>query len=189
MKALLILYPAGKEARAVCILGIDPGYAIVGFGALDYTANRFRTLQYGAITTASHTAFEDRLAEIYTDMTQLLANVQPDAMAMETLFYTTNQKTVIAVAEARGVLLLAARQANVPVFEYTPLQVKQSVSGYGRAPKKQVQEMTKRLLGLDAVPKPDDTADALAMAICHAYSFRSRQYGVAKTKRQQMGYE
>ena len=178
-----------KGGSAVRILGIDPGYAIVGFGAVDYTANRFQTLQYGAITTASHTAFEDRLAEIYDDMNQLLSNVQPDALAMETLFYTTNQKTVIAVAEARGVLLLAARRAGVPIFEYTPLQVKQSVSGYGRAPKKQVQEMTKRLLHLDAVPKPDDTADALAMAICHAYSFRSRQYGMAKTKRQQMGYE
>ncbi len=172
------------------ILGIDPGYAIVGFGALDYTANRFTTLQYGAITTAAHTTFEDRLAEIYTDMTTLLANVRPDAMAIETLFYTTNQKTVIAVAEARGVLLLAARQAQVPVYEYTPLQVKQSVSGYGRAPKKQVQEMTKTLLRLPAVPKPDDTADALAMAICHAYSARARQYGViAPTKRQRMGYE
>lgn len=121
-------------------------------------------------------------------MTQLLAAVKPDAMAIETLFYTTNQKTVIAVAEARGVLLLCARQAGVPVFEYTPLQVKQSVSGYGKATKKQVQEMTRTLLKLPAVPKPDDTADALAMAICHAYSYRSKQYGVALTKRQQMGY-
>ena len=109
------------------ILGIDPGYAIVGFGALDYTRNTFTTLQYGAITTKAHTTFEDRLSEIYDDMTQLLAAVKPDAMAIETLFYTTNQKTVIAVAEARGVLLLCARQAGVPVFEYTPLQVKQSV--------------------------------------------------------------
>lgn len=171
------------------ILGVDPGYAIVGFGAVEYAANQFQTLQYGAITTAAHTVFEDRLAEIYADMTQLLETIKPDALAMETLFYTTNQKTVIAVAEARGVLLLAARQAGVHICEYTPLQIKQSVSGYGRAPKKQVQEMTKRLLRLPAVPKPDDTADALAVAICHAYSFRSRQYGVARTKRQQMGYE
>lgn len=174
--------------RAMRILGIDPGYAIVGFGALDYTRNTFTTLQYGAITTKAHTTFEDRLSEIYDDMTQLLAAVKPDAMAIETLFYTTNQKTVIAVAEARGVLLLCARQAGVPVFEYTPLQVKQSVSGYGKATKKQVQEMTRTLLKLPAVPKPDDTADALAMAICHAYSYRSKQYGVALTKRQQMGY-
>jgi crossover junction endodeoxyribonuclease RuvC len=170
------------------ILGIDPGYAIVGFGALDYEKNQLIPVQYGAITTPSHTVFEDRLAEIYTDMTQLLQTVQPDAMAIETLFYTSNQKTVIAVAEARGVILLCARQAGVPIFEYTPLQVKQSVSGYGKATKKQVQEMTKRLLHLDEVPKPDDTADALAMAICHAYSHRSKQYGVALTRRQQMGY-
>lgn len=171
------------------ILGIDPGYAIVGFGALDDTKNILTPLRYGAITTKSHTTFEDRLAEIYDDMTALLRVVQPDAMAIETLFYTTNQKTVIAVAEARGVLLLCARQAGVPIFEYTPLQVKQSVSGYGRAPKKQVQEMTRRLLKLPEVPKPDDTADALAMAICHAYSYRSKQYGITKTKRQLMGYE
>ena len=176
------------EVRDLRVLGIDPGYAIVGFGALDYEKNAFTTLQYGAITTPSHTVFEDRLAEIYDDMSLLLKNVRPDAMAIETLFYTTNQKTVIAVAEARGVILLCARQAGVPIFEYTPLQVKQSVSGYGKATKKQVQEMTKRLLRLDEVPKPDDTADALAMAICHAYSCRSKQYGVALTRRQQMGY-
>ena len=184
-----MLFCVEKGVRGVRILGIDPGYAIVGFGALDYTRNAFTTLRYGAITTQSHTTFEDRLSEIYDDMTELLGLVRPDAMAIETLFYTTNQKTVIAVAEARGVLLLCARRAGVPVFEYTPLEVKQSVSGYGRATKKQVQEMTRRLLELPSVPKPDDTADALAMAICHAYSYRSRQYGVAKTKRQQMGYE
>lgn len=171
------------------ILGIDPGYAIVGFGALEYKKNTFTTLQYGAITTQAHTPFADRLLELYTDLTQLLATVQPDAMAIETLFFQSNQKTVIAVAEARGVILLAARQAEVPIFEYTPLQVKQSVSGYGKAAKKQVQEMTRRLLALENVPKPDDTADALAMAICHAYSYRSKQYGLAQTKRQGMGYE
>ncbi|MEG1640579.1 MAG: crossover junction endodeoxyribonuclease RuvC [Ruthenibacterium sp.] len=170
------------------ILGIDPGYAIVGFGTLDYTANRFTTLQYGAITTQAHTAFENRLCEVFDDMTQLLENTKPDALAIETLFFQSNQKTVMAVAEARGVILLAARKAQVPIFEYTPLQVKQSVSGYGKATKKQVQEMTKTILRLDKIPKPDDTADALAMAICHAYSYRSKQYGVALTKRQQMGY-
>ncbi|MEG0911322.1 MAG: crossover junction endodeoxyribonuclease RuvC [Ruthenibacterium sp.] len=170
------------------ILGIDPGYAIVGFGTLDYTKNRFTTLQYGAITTEAHTVFEDRLCEVYDDMTQLLENTKPDALAIETLFFQSNQKTVMAVAEARGVILLAARKANVPIFEYTPLQVKQSVSGYGKATKKQVQEMTKTILRLEKIPKPDDTADALAMAICHAYSYRSKQYGIALTKRQQMGY-
>lgn len=170
------------------ILGIDPGYAIVGFGAVEYEHNNFRTIQYGSITTTAHSSFVDRLQEIFVDMQTLIANVKPDAMAIETLFFTTNQKTVIAVAEARGVILLAARLANVPIFEYTPLQVKQSVSGYGKAPKKQVQEMTKTLLQLKEIPKPDDTADALAMAICHAYSYRSKQFGVAKTKREEMGY-
>ena len=171
------------------ILGIDPGYAIVGYGAVDYEKNRFTPLQYGAITTRSHTQFEDRLLEIYTDLTVLLSEVKPDAVAMETLYFQTNHTTAIAVAQARGVLLLASRQAHVPVFEYTPMQVKQSVSGYGKATKKQVQEMTRTLLHLCEVPKPDDTADALAMAICHAYSVGSRQYGLTRTKRQQMGYE
>lgn len=170
------------------ILGIDPGYAIIGFGILDYTAHQFTTLQYGAIRTDSHGVFEDRLNEIFDDMTELLAVAKPEAVAIESLFFANNQKTVIAVAQARGVILLACRRAGVPIFEYTPLQVKQGVSGYGKASKKQVQEMTKTILHLDAVPKPDDTADALAMAICHAYSYRSKQYGMALTKRQQMGY-
>ena len=170
------------------VLGIDPGYAIVGFGALDYEKNRFSVVRYGAITTRSHTQFEDRLEEIYNDTCHILDVLRPDAMAIETLFFTTNKTTAIAVAEARGVILLASKQAHVPVFEYTPMQVKQSVSGYGKAPKKQVQEMTKTLLGLDEVPKPDDTADALAIAICHAYSCRSLQYGIALTRRQQLGY-
>ncbi|MEG0877787.1 MAG: crossover junction endodeoxyribonuclease RuvC [Oscillospiraceae bacterium] len=170
------------------VLGIDPGYAIVGFGVIDYDKGNFKTVQYGAIRTKAHAAFEDRLQEVFNDMETLLANVKPDAMAIETLFFTSNQKTVMAVAEARGVLLLAAKRANVPIFEYTPLQVKQSVAGYGKAPKKQVQEMTRTLLKLDEVPKPDDTADALAMAICHAHSSRSLQFGIGITKRQSMGY-
>lgn len=170
------------------VLGIDPGYAIVGFGAVDYNGAKFTPVQFGAITTRSHTVFEDRLQEIYDDMTALLKHTQPDAMAIETLFLTTNQKTVIAVAEARGVILLAAKKAGVPIFEYTPLQAKLSVAGYGKATKKQMQEMTKRLLNLAEVPKPDDTADALAMAICHAHSCRSLQFGKTTTKRQQMGY-
>jgi crossover junction endodeoxyribonuclease RuvC len=172
----------------VRVLGIDPGYAIVGFGVVDYDKGKFATVQYGAIRTEAHTAFEDRLLEVFTDMETLLATVKPDAMAIETLFFTSNQKTVIAVAEARGALLLAAKRAGVPVFEYTPLQVKQSVAGYGKATKKQVQEMTRTLLKLDTVPKPDDTADALAMAICHAHSSRSLQFGMNVTKRQSMGY-
>lgn len=170
------------------VLGLDPGYAIVGYGVVEGEAAKPNPVTYGAITTQAHTAFEDRLAEIFEDVQQLLAATKPQAVAIETLFYTTNQKTVIAVAEARGVILLAVRLAGVPIFEYTPLQVKQSVAGYGRATKKQMQEMTRRLLRLKTVPKPDDAADALAMAMCHLYSARSLQFGKTQTRRQQMGY-
>ena len=152
------------------ILGIDPGYAIVGYGVIEYQNNHFRVLDFGAITTKAHTDFNDRLLHIHAGLTNLIEIYRPEAMAIEKLFFNTNQKTAIDVAQARGVILLSARQHNVNIFEYTPLQVKQSVVGYGRAEKKQVQEMTKLLLNLDAVPKPDDTADALAMAICHAHS-------------------
>ena len=170
------------------ILGLDPGYAIVGFGALDFDGARLSPVQYGAITTRSHTQFEARLGEIYDDLAGLLSALQPDAVAMETLFYQNNKTTAFAVAEARGVLRLAAHKFGVQVYEYTPMQVKQSVTGYGKATKPQVQELPRTLLRLDAPPKPDDAADALAMAICHAYSHRSRQYGLTLTKRQQQGY-
>lgn len=152
------------------ILGIDPGYAIVGYGAIDFTKNRFTILQYGAITTKAGVLFSDRLAEIFNDMNLLIGKVQPDAIAIEKLFFNTNTTTAIDVAQARGVILLCAKQNNVPVFEYTPLQVKSAVTGYGKAEKKQVMEMTKSILGLEKVPKPDDTADALAIAICHAHT-------------------
>lgn len=170
------------------VLGIDPGYAIVGYSVLRGDAGNIGADTFGAITTEAHTTFEDRLAEVYGDVRQLLEIHKPEAMAIESLFYTSNQKTVIAVAEARGVILLAARQANVPIFEYTPLQIKQSVAGYGRATKKQMQEMTRRLLKLKEIPKPDDAADAVAVAICHIHSARSLQFGKTETKRQQMGY-
>lgn len=151
------------------ILGIDPGYAIVGYGVLDYRANRFQVLEYGAVTTQAGTPFNDRLAQIYDGLCEIISRQHPQAMAIEKLFYNTNAKTVIDVAQARGVIMLAAKQHHVETFEYTPLQVKQSVVGYGRAEKKQVQEMTRIILGLESVPKPDDTADALAMAICHGH--------------------
>lgn len=170
------------------VLGLDPGYAIVGYGVLDGRGRTYKPVTYGAITTQAHTVFEERLEEIYNDMTELLAQTKPDAMAIETLFFTSNQKTVIAVAEARGVILLAAKKACVPIFEYTPLQVKQSVAGYGRATKNQVQEMTRRFLRLKKIPKPDDAADALALAICHMHSATSKQFGMGETRRQQMGY-
>lgn len=155
------------------ILGIDPGYAIVGYGVLEYRNNRFTVLDYGAITTEAHTPFPERLEKIYRDLCALMTRFQPQAMSIEKLFYNTNAKTVIDVAQARGVTVLAAQQNGVEIFEYTPLQVKQSVVGYGRAEKKQVQEMTRIILHLEKIPKPDDTADALAMAICHGHASSS----------------
>ena len=152
------------------IMGIDPGYAIVGVGLVDYDNVRFSLVEYGAITTPAELPFETRLRQIYDDMVGLITQYRPDAVAMEQLFFTTNRTTAIAVAEARGVLLLAAEQQGIPVFSYTPLQVKSAVVGYGKAEKEQVMEMTRRLLCLREVPKPDDTADALAIAICHCHA-------------------
>lgn len=151
------------------IIGIDPGYAIVGYGIIKYENNRFQVLDFGSVTTQAGEAFPLRLKAIYEDLSYLFDKYKPDAMAIEKLFFNTNKKTAVDVAQARGVILLAAGMNHCRIFEYTPLQVKQSVVGYGRAEKKQVQEMTKQMLGLSAVPKPDDTADALAMAICHAH--------------------
>lgn len=156
------------------IIGIDPGYAIVGYGVVSYNNMSFTTLDYGAITTDAGTEFNKRLLKIYNEFVQLLILHKPDAVSIEKLFFNNNQKTAIDVAQARGIFLLACEQYNVPCFEYTPLQVKQAVVGYGRAQKAQVMDMTKRLLKLSKVPKPDDTADALAIAICHAHSAPSR---------------
>lgn len=151
------------------ILGIDPGYAIVGWGVIEYEHSRFRVLGYGAITTNADTPFPQRLESIYNDMCYVFEKYKPSVMSMEKLFYNSNQKTVIDVAQARGVITLCAQMHKKEIFEYTPLQVKQSVTGYGRAEKKQVMEMTRSILSLESVPKPDDTADALALAICHAH--------------------
>ena len=156
------------------VLGIDPGYAIVGWGVVDYQGNRFSPVGFGAVTTAAGVDFEKRLEQVYQGVKEVFETDRPEALSIEKLFYQDNQTTVIGVAEARGVILLAAAQAGVPIFEYTPMQVKQSVSGYGMAVKKQVQEMTRILLHLPTVPKPDDTADALAMAITHCHCARSR---------------
>lgn len=152
------------------VLGIDPGYAIVGFGVTEYYNNRFSVVDFGAVQTAADMPFSLRLERIYDDISLVIDRTKPDSMAIEKLFYNTNAKTVIDVSQARGVIMLAARKKGIEIFEYTPLQVKQSVVGYGRAEKKQVQEMTRIILNLASVPKPDDTADALAMAICHAHS-------------------
>ena len=159
-----------KEVIFTVILGIDPGYAIVGYGIINYEKNRFSVIDYGAVTTEAKTPFNKRLAIIYNSLNELIIKYKPEAMAIEKLFYNTNAKTVIDVAQARGVIMLAAENNGIQAFEYTPLQVKQSVVGYGRAEKKQVQEMTRVILNLEKIPNPDDTADALAMAICHAHS-------------------
>lgn len=152
------------------ILGIDPGVAIVGYGVIEYKSNQFKVIDYGKITTPAHTPLPKRLKLVYDGMTQLVETFKPDVVAMEELFFNTNVTTAIAVGHARGVLVLGAENAGVPVSEYTPLQIKQAVTGYGRADKNQVQQMVKMFLNLTEVPKPDDTADALAVAICHAHS-------------------
>ncbi len=152
------------------ILGIDPGYAIVGYGVVDYRGNRFGVIEYGAVTTDAGKLFSTRLIDIYHDICEIIKRTHPDALSIEKLFFNTNTTTAIDVAQARGVILLAATQNGIPVYEYTPLQVKSSVTGYGRAEKKQVMEMIKSILRLEKIPKPDDTADALALAVCHAHS-------------------
>jgi len=152
------------------ILGIDPGIAIVGWGVIDYDGVHGKAVDFGAITTTPDMKTEDRIAAVFAQVQTILRTYKPDAMAVEELFFNTNQKTGIIVAEARGVILLAATLAGVPIYEYTPLQIKQAVVGYGRADKKQVIDMVTMLLKLPAPPKPDDTADALAAALCHGHS-------------------
>ena len=160
------------------ILGIDPGYAIVGYGAIEHSRGKSKLLTYGAITTQPGPDISLRLREIYQDLCQLLDTIRPDAVAVEELFFTNNVTTGIAVAQARGVILLACAQWGLIPAEYTPMQVKQGVVGYGKAEKKQVMEMTRSLLNLKAVPKPDDAADALAVALCHAHTAGSLLAGL-----------
>ena len=155
------------------ILGIDPGYGITGFGLIEAERNRFSLLRCGAITTPAGMDFSARLEIIYEDMRKLLELAKPDAVAIEELFFGQNVTTGIGVAQSRGVILLAIRQAGLSVQQYKPSQVKQAVVGYGNATKHQVQDMTKRLLGLAQMPKPDDAADAIAIALCHARSSTS----------------
>ena len=150
------------------ILGIDPGYGIVGFGVIDYENGQYNVVDYGVIETPKEEVLPVRLAMIYEGITSLIDTYQPDEMAIEELFFFKNQKTVIPVAEARGVILLAGINKNANIFEYTPLQIKQALTGNGRAEKAQVQYMVTALLGLKSIPKPDDAADALAVAITHA---------------------
>ena len=155
------------------ILGIDPGYGITGFGLVECQGSQLRLLRCGAITTPAGMDFSARLEIIYEDMRQLLDMAKPDAVAIEELFFGQNVTTGIGVAQSRGVILLAIRQAGLEVTSYKPMQVKQAVVGYGNATKHQVMDMTKRLLHLDASPKPDDAADAVAIALCHARSSTS----------------
>lgn len=155
------------------VLGIDPGIATVGFGVIDSDKNKLSLVNYGVIETPAHTVLSGRLDQIFEDMTVLCETFKPDAIAYEELFFNTNITTGISVAHGRGVLLLAGYRYGAPIFEYTPLQVKQAVVGYGRAEKKQVIDMVKRILNMKSAPKPDDAADALAIAICHARSSTS----------------
>ena len=155
-------------------MGIDPGLAIVGWGIIEKRNNRFYPVAYGAIRTPAHTDVEARLMQIYEDMNTLIERYHPEEMAIEELFFNTNVTTGISVAEARGVILLAARQKGLRIAEYTPMQVKQAVVGYGKAEKRQVISMVTSLLSLPKPPTPDDTADAIAIALCHAQSTNSR---------------
>ena len=155
------------------ILGIDPGIAIVGFGLIESDRGNMRMLQYGAVTTEAGLPLATRLVQIEDDMRALIRQLQPDEIAIEELFFSKNITTGIAVAHGRGVVLCTAERLGIPIFEYTPMQVKQAVVGYGLAEKRQVMDMTRRLLKLKAVPKPDDAADALAIAICRARSATS----------------
>ena len=150
------------------ILGIDPGVATIGFGVIDSTRQKNTLIRYGVISTPAGLPLSRRLSQIYADMQELIHTFQPEEMAVEELFFTKNITTGIAVAHGRGVILLAAEKLGVPVFEYTPMQVKQAVVGYGKAEKKQVMLMTQRLLNMREIPRPDDAADALALAICHS---------------------
>lgn len=153
------------------IMGIDPGTAIMGYGLIEQKGSSLRAIAYSCWRTPAHTPLAERLLMLYKELDAFLREYSPDHMAVEELFFNSNAKTALAVGQARGIVLLASAQHGVPVFEYTPLQMKQAVAGYGKAEKKQVQQMVKSLLKLREIPRPDDTADALGLAICHAHSY------------------
>lgn len=158
------------------ILGIDPGFGRVGYGIIEYRNNKYRAVEYGCITTPTGERLASRLKKIYDDFEEIISRYNIDAAAVEDLFFNTNLKTGIQVAEARGVILLFLEKHNIPISEYTPLQVKQALIGYGRADKIQIKNMVKDFLKLEKMPKLDDTTDALAIAICHANSCKYNQY-------------
>lgn len=157
------------------ILGIDPGIAIVGYGVIECIGNRLKVLDYGTILTESNQFFPDRIKKIYDNLLEIIDRHNPEDLAVEELFFNKNVKTAIKVGQARGVEILAGVNRGLKVYEYTPLQIKQGIVGYGRAEKHQVQEMVKVLLNLKDIPKPDDAADALAVAICHASSLKFKE--------------
>ena len=152
------------------ILGIDPGFAITGYGFLNMEGNKFKVLDYGVLSTTPNQLFSDRLLYIGDELGRLIEKYRPDAMAIEELFFNNNAKTAIAAAQGRGVAIYESKRRHIPIYEFTPLQVKQSITGYGRADKQQIQQMVKILLNLSEIPKPDDAADALAIAICYGNS-------------------
>lgn len=152
------------------ILGIDPGTAILGYGLVDHQGSHFRMVHYGCVRTPAHTPLPDRLYRIYQELDELIRTYRPDAMAVEELFFCNNITTGISVGHARGVALLLGRMHNLSLGEYTPMQIKQAVTGYGKASKKQIQEMVRLILAMDEIPRPDDAADALAVGICHGNS-------------------
>ena len=157
-----------RRFSALVVLGIDPGVATVGFGLISEKGGVPTLKRYGIITTPSGMRLALRLKQINNDVSELITTFKPDAIAVEELFFNSNQKTAVSVAHGRAAIILAGEEYGIPMFEYTPLQVKKAVAGYGRAPKKQVMEMVRRLLVMEQIPKPDDAADALAIAICHA---------------------
>lgn len=160
------------------VMGIDPGFAITGYGIVKYEGNKFSPIEYGTILTKAGEPFDHRLLKLDREMSVIIDRFKPDAVSIEELFFNTNIKTAIMAAHGRGVAMAAAARAGIEIFEYTPLQVKQSVVGYGRAEKKQVQQMVKAILNLPDIPKPDDVADALAIAVCHCHSCKLSAIGL-----------
>jgi len=154
------------------ILGVDPGTATTGYGLIKKEGQKFIAIDYGCILTPAKTPLHDRLETIFEELTEIIENHNPDHLAVEELFFASNAKTAISVGQARGVILLSGKKKKVSIFEYTPLEVKMALTGYGKADKKQIQAMVKAILGLSEIPKPDDAADALAIALCHAQTFR-----------------
>ncbi len=169
-----------KRGIILIILGIDPGFAIVGYSVIEYRGNEIKALEYGAITTDSKLLFPDRMKIIYDELINIIDEYQPEDLAIEELFFNKNVKTAMKVSQARGIEIMAAVNKGLNIYEYTPLQIKQATVGYGRAEKHQVQEMVKVLLNLKETPKPDDVADALAVAICHGSSLKFKEQFIMK---------